>query len=102
MPSLTGEGLVIWILGLLLPLVVEALKKLSVRITGRTAFIIAFASSFVLAILAIVVTNGFKFTSLADAVSSISLVFALSQVAYKLVYSSFMGLAGQPKAAAHA
>ena len=47
-------------------------------------------------------TNGLWLTSLADAVSSISLVFALSQVAYKLVYSSFMGLAGQPKAAAHA
>ena len=74
MPSLTGEGLVIWILGLLLPLVVEGFKKLSIKISGRTAFTIAFVSSFVLAILAIVVTNGFKFTSLADAVSSISLV----------------------------
>jgi hypothetical protein len=102
MPSLTGEGLVIWILGLLLPIVVEVLKRLNVHIKDRVAFFVALVSSFVLAMLAILVTNGFKFTSLGDAVSSISLVFALSQVAYKLVYSSFMGLAGQPKAAAHA
>lgn len=99
MPSLTGEGLVIWILGLLLPLVVEVFKKLNVHIKERVAFLVALVTSFVLAIIAILVTNGFKFTSLGDAVSSISLVFALSQVAYKLVYSSFMGLAGQPKAA---
>lgn len=99
MPSLTGEGLVIWILGLLLPLVVEVLKRLNVHIKDRVAFIIALVSSFVLAILAILVTNGFKFTSLADAVSSISLTFALSQVAYKMVYSMFTGLASQPKTA---
>lgn len=98
--SLTAEGLVVWVLGLLLPLVVEILKRFSVRIKDNVAFIIALATSVVLTVVAILLTNGFKFTSLADAVASISLMFAVSQVAYKLIYSTFKTLvAGQPKQA---
>jgi type IV secretory pathway VirB2 component (pilin) len=99
MPNLTAEGLVVWVLGLLLPLAVEVLKRMNARISGNLAFVIAVASSIILSVLAILLTNGFKFTSLADAVASISLMFAISQVAYKLVYSTFMQLVAQPKPA---
>ncbi len=97
--SLTAQGLVMWVLGLLLPLVVELLKRLSIHIKDNVAFLVAVITSVVLSLIAILVTNGFKFTSLQDAVSSITLIFAVSQVSYKLIYETFKKLVvGQPKA----